>query len=102
MISDLVALGMPINSLAKRLEKLFATMFGLCLDKDKGILRKFAKVKEIKRAFELKPKCSFGKLVDCGQPFAFPRQCMSLGCLLSLTLASLYLAEHDLLLYLSF
>lgn len=31
-------------------------MFGLHLEKDKGTLRKFAKVREIERAFELKHK----------------------------------------------
>ncbi|KAB2609764.1 hypothetical protein D8674_021676 [Pyrus ussuriensis x Pyrus communis] len=115
----MVALSMPINSFVERLEKLYDTMFGLCLEKDKGILGQFAKIREIERAFELKRKelvhkesklkkyvmgikcglvlqCSFGKLVRCGQSFAFPRQCMSLGSLLCLTLTSFFLAEHDL------
>ncbi|KAB2608741.1 receptor-like protein kinase [Pyrus ussuriensis x Pyrus communis] len=56
IISDLAALGMPIKSLAERLEKLHDTMFSLRLEKDKGILRQFAKVREIERAFELKHK----------------------------------------------
>ncbi|KAB2626329.1 hypothetical protein D8674_017989 [Pyrus ussuriensis x Pyrus communis] len=42
---DLAALGMPINSLVERLKKLH-----------KGILGKFAKVREIEHAFELKCK----------------------------------------------
>ncbi|KAB2625868.1 hypothetical protein D8674_017528 [Pyrus ussuriensis x Pyrus communis] len=56
MISDLAALGMPINSLVERLKKLRDTMFGFCLKKDKGILGKFAKVREIEHAFKLKCK----------------------------------------------
>lgn len=56
MISDLAALGMPINSLADGLEKLCNTMFGFHLEKNKNILGQFAKVREIKRAFKLKRK----------------------------------------------
>ncbi|KAB2631829.1 hypothetical protein D8674_040533 [Pyrus ussuriensis x Pyrus communis] len=116
----MVALSMPINSFVERLEKLYDTMFGLCLKKDKGILGQFAKIREIECAFEVRKElehkeskwlisfslrqikcglvlqCSFGKLVHCGQSFACPKQCMSLGSLLCLTLTSLFLAEHDL------
>ncbi|KAB2600115.1 hypothetical protein D8674_010386 [Pyrus ussuriensis x Pyrus communis] len=56
MISDFATLCMPIYLLVERLEKLYNTIFGLRLEKDKGILGQFAIVREIEHAFKLKHK----------------------------------------------
>ncbi|XP_050156286.1 uncharacterized protein LOC126630217 [Malus sylvestris] len=47
MISDVAALGVPVGSLVKRLGVLRDTMFGLQLEKEKGVLDQFIKVNKL-------------------------------------------------------
>ncbi|KAB2617477.1 hypothetical protein D8674_013346 [Pyrus ussuriensis x Pyrus communis] len=56
MISDVVALGVPVGFLVEKLGELRDTMFRLRLEKEKGVLDQFIKVNKLMRALELQCK----------------------------------------------